>query len=81
MKIIKDITQQKTICENGASYAVEKIVVEKIATNDATAEMRKDTKVRIQKQIANIPTLKSSAMIEPIEVATPLPPLNFKYIG
>jgi hypothetical protein len=73
--------QQKIICESGASYAVEKIVVEKIETKEATAETRKETKVKIQKHTAKIPTLKSSAIIVPIVVATPFPPLNFKYIG
>ena len=78
IKIITKIIQQKIICESGASYAVEKIVVEKIATNEATAEILKETKVKIQKQIAKIPTLKSRAMIVPIAVETPLPPLKFK---
>lgn len=35
--------QQKIVCESGASYAVEKIVVEKIETKEATAETLNET--------------------------------------
>ena len=73
--------QQKIVWGSGASYAIEKIVVEKIETTDATAETREEKKVKIQKHTAKIPTLKSSAIIVPIDVAIPFPPLNFKYIG
>ena len=72
------IIQQKIICKIGASYAVEKIVVEKIAINEATAEILNAIKDKIQKNIANIPTLKSKAIRQPMVVAIPLPPLKFR---
>ena len=78
IKIIIKIIQQKIICDIGASYAVEKIVVEKMATKEAIAEILNETKVKIQKHIAKMPTLKSRAKMVPIAVATPLPPLKFK---
>ena len=62
-KTKRNTAQQKIICESGASYAVEKIVVEKIETKEATAETRNETNVKIQKHTAKIPTLKSSAII------------------
>ncbi len=69
------------ICDVGASYAEDKIVAEKIASNEDIEEIRNKQKDRIQKQTIRKPTVESRANIVAIAVATPLPPLKFRYIG